>query len=885
MKRSYKEKKRLGRPIGIWILVLMLCAAGIAGAASMSKTQMPNNTTAINLNNNIKEKIDGPLTVGKPVKPGNLKIDLRTLPGDKPWKEGDPIIIAPGQRNKLLQTVQQNQTVMIKNKPIKQIVGPILPTVNTEGIVATGFLPPDTNGAIGPNHYIQAVNSRFAIFDKSGNVLVGQSGNVVGGININKFWINAGLGSDACGSHNDGDPVIKYDAIADRWLITQFVLGSNFCVAVSQTPDPVAGGWYLYDFLTNGIMNDYPKYGVWPDAYYIGTNNGADGGDAWALDRINMLAGAQARAPIRFPLDGGFMLPSDLDGPAPPTGAPNVFVRFAGGNRLELREFHVDFDNPGASTFTLLPDITTANFDNSFCDRTGFRIPCILQPGTTQNLDVLSNEMMYRLQYRNFGGYETLVANHDIDVGNNQAANRWYELHKTQGIWSLVQQGTNQPDQTSRWMGSIAMDKFGDLAIGYSASSSSTFPGIIFNGRSPNDPIGELETESTLMAGGGSQLPCGNDCGNRWGDYSSMTVDPTDDCTFWYTSEYYPTNSAGGWHTRIGSFALNGICASPRKNIVFVNSSDGGIWYNLHNGQIWNGWQSIGGFVKSNPETLLSTGNNPIFAVGGDNALWYKSFNGIAWTNWQSLGGYITSDPEITFFNNEYVFARGGDNALWYRSSIDGITWSDWQSLGGDITSNPEAKAFVDKNNNFILVVFAAGGDNALWYRSSIDGVTWSNWLSLGGNLKSDISADSLNNNLYVFVRGGDNALWYKSFDGTTWSPWNSLGGYITSNPETFTSDTFALDKQYVFVRGGDNALWYRSYDGTTWSPWNRLGGYITSNPFPTTLGNKLSVFARGGDNTLWYRTYVGTWYVTTWSDWKSLGGSVTSDPEASWTK
>ncbi len=559
--REATKVAKISRVIAIFIVISIF--AGITLAADNgSNNAVTGKGVGIG-----KEK---PHVIGKPVKPVKLKIDLRKIHPSPGWQPGQPMIEAPGQQGN--GNVQSAIIRTVKENPIGSASavssGSALssPIVNVEGIINTGRIPPDTNGAVGPRDYIQTVNTQFAIFDKAGTMLAGP-------FNINTLWINAGL-TDSCSTHNDGDPVVKYDGLADRWVITQFVAFTNFCIAVSNSSDPVTGGWNLYDFSSNGIINDYPKFGVWPDAYYAGTNNGAGGGNAWAFDRINMLAGNVARAPIEFDLGGPFMLPSDLDGAAPPAGAPNVFIRFAGGNHLELKEFHVDFTTPASSTFNALPNIPVNPYSNTFCGVTGFRVKCIDQPATPQLLDVLNGEMMYRLQYRNFGSFETLVTNHDINVntsGGNQAANRWYELHKVGGTWSLFQQGTNNPDTTNRWMGSIAMDRFSNLALGYSVSSkaNNVSPGLRYTGRVPSDLAGTLEAESTLIAGGGSQLPTNctsGPCGNRWGDYSSMSVDPVDQCTFWYTSEYYPSSSSGNWHTRIGSFRYCGSISGQKFN-------------------------------------------------------------------------------------------------------------------------------------------------------------------------------------------------------------------------------------------------------------------------------------------------------------------------------
>jgi len=433
------------------------------------------------------------------------------------------------------------------------------PIVNFEGIPAAfvpefGFVPypPDTVGDVGPNHYIQAVNSQFAIFDKNGNTLAGP-------FFLNRPWVEAANRgeinpSDPCVTNNDGDPNVIYDHLADRWLLSQFVGFTNQCIAISRTPDPVSGGWHLYNFDTGGVANDYPHFGLWPDAYYMGTNAGHPSGHAWAFDRASMLSGNPATF-HRFPVTGAlfsFMLPSDLDGPVPPAGAPNVFTRFVddaemgGVDRLEMFEFHVDFTDPTLSSFTALPDLATT-IDSSLCGLDFFGV-CIPQAGTSELLESLRPWLMNRLQYRNFGGYETLVVNHSVDVnGADLAGIRWYELRKVGGSWSIFQQGDHSPDSRYRWMGSIAMNKDGHIALGYSTSSSTESPSIRYAGRLATDPSGTLpQGEFDIFVGGGSQGFY------RWGDYSAMTVDPVDDCTFWYTTEYF-NPSTGHWGTRVAA--------------------------------------------------------------------------------------------------------------------------------------------------------------------------------------------------------------------------------------------------------------------------------------------------------------------------------------------
>lgn len=438
--------------------------------------------------------------------------------------------------------------------PIAGAPAPAGPPFDFPGIGFTNIFPPDTHGDVGSNHYIQVVNANpgvssvFRIWDKAGNPLTGL-------ITIESLWPN---GTGPC-SVSGFDPVALYDYHADRWVLSQVAGGFQAqCIAVSQTGNPVTGGWFVYQFLTGGIVNDYAKLGVWPDAYYMGSQRGypGSGADAWAFDRRAMLAGSPATF-VRFFNSSTFFLPSDHVGKAtPPAGAPNVFARFVdgaqfgGADRLELFAFHVDFAVPGNSTFTALPSLATAPFDRQLCNF-GLFDACIPQPGTPTLLESLTAWPMVALQYRNYGVHESLVVNHTVDAGTAHAGVRWYELRKTGFTgWSIRQQGTYAPDAHHRWMGSAALDGAGNLALGYSVSSGTVFPSIRRAGRLATDPLGTIgQPEVTITAGSGSQI------GQiRWGDYSAMAVDPADDRTFWYTTEYIP--ASGNWETRIASFSL-----------------------------------------------------------------------------------------------------------------------------------------------------------------------------------------------------------------------------------------------------------------------------------------------------------------------------------------
>ncbi|MCO5245023.1 MAG: hypothetical protein M9927_14555 [Anaerolineae bacterium] len=442
------------------------------------------------------------------------------------------------------------------------------PIQNFEGVNnVNGVLPPDTNGDVGPNHYMQWVNLSFAIYSKTGALLYGPAAG-------NTLW--SGFGG-ACQTTNDGDPIVQYDHLADRWMVSQFAL-PNYpsgpfyqCIAVSQTGDPT-GAWYRYQFQISATkLNDYPHFGVWPDGYYMSINqfagNSWGGAGAVAFERDKMLQGLPAQM-VYFDLYGvdpnlGGMLPADLDGPAPAAGSPNIFAQMDDNaygyspDQLQLWNFHVDWANPSASTFTQAKVLPTAAFDANMCS--GSR-NCIQQQGTTRRLDAIADRLMYRLQYRNFGSYQTLVLNHTVDVNSTDRAGlRWYELRDAGAGWNIYQQGTFSPDATRRWMGSVAMDSSGNIGMGYSASSSTMYPAIRYTGRLAGDALGQMtQGEGTIINGTGAQTHSAS----RWGDYSSLSVDP-DGCTFWFTSEYVQTTGTSPWRTRIGSFVLPGCGSSP----------------------------------------------------------------------------------------------------------------------------------------------------------------------------------------------------------------------------------------------------------------------------------------------------------------------------------
>ena len=473
--------------------------------------------------------------------------------------------------------------------------------------------PPDPVGDVGPNHYVEMINLVFAVYDKQGNLLLGP-------VDTGSLW--ADFPVEDC-TDPSGDPIVVYDQFADRWILSQFTtrgfdeLG-NFldppvpfynCVAISTTGDPT-GEYFRYAFTTGLNFPDYPKYGVWRDSYIITTREfgplGEYGIGVYALEQAEMIKGnPNARVvsffldgndPTILPLVGDGLLPPDIDGdempksnaPAPiigtqDDGAASVY----GGtfDALNIWDLSVKWKKDPKASIVLKAQLPVAPFDSLFpCGVVPgtFAAPtardCLPQPGITdgsQFLDILSYRQrpLWRLAYRNFESHEALVTNQSVEARPGLGGTRWYEIRRSKnGAYSIHQQGTYAPDDgIHRWMGSVAMDHEGNMALGYSVvDGTDVFPGIRYTGRLSGDPNGEMTLgEAVIIDGTGVQTTTNS----RWGDYTSMNIDPTDDCTFWYVNEYYevsgvplplppppeplpPPGTTAPWQTRIASFTL-----------------------------------------------------------------------------------------------------------------------------------------------------------------------------------------------------------------------------------------------------------------------------------------------------------------------------------------
>jgi hypothetical protein len=437
-----------------------------------------------------------------------------------------------------------------------------LPTVSTTNLLSFdgindaqggGFVPPDTNAAVGATQVVETVNVAYAVYDKT------TGAQILAPKNIQTLYTPLG---GQCATGNLSDPVATYDKAAGVWLITMIAFNNTFtqnnaCVAISTTSD-ATGTYHVYSFDYKKTLPDYPKLGVWPDAYYLTTDSFPSGGffsgaETCALDRTNMLLGNPATSVCFQRGSGDFaLLPADLDGSTPPpTGAPNYEMELATSTKLNLFQFHVDFAVPSNSTFTGPTQLSVTSYTDA-CATTG---SCIVQPTGGEKLDALGDRLMYRLAYRNFGDHESMVVSHSIKgsgTGKAPSSERWYEVRSPGSSPVIYQSGTvgGGTSSLSRWMGSIGMDKNGDIALGYSKSSSTVNPSIEYVGRVPTDALGKMESAHNVVTGGGVQ----KNSSNRWGDYSSMQIDPVDDCTFWYAQEYYKTTGSFNFSTHLNSF-------------------------------------------------------------------------------------------------------------------------------------------------------------------------------------------------------------------------------------------------------------------------------------------------------------------------------------------
>jgi hypothetical protein len=519
---------------------------------------------------------------------------LRDLPqiqmkaGDGAWKNGID------KNNALKYKPTGNENVKTDPKSVqskqgtKSTKGPIV-NINGTGNV-NGVYPPDTDGDVSPDHYVQMINLSFAVYDKNGTKLYGPTAN-------STLW--SGFPGPWSGT-NDGDPIIIWDDMAERWVASQFAVSTSNgidyeLIAVSVTSDPL-GEWYRYAFEFD-MFPDYPKISAWSDGYYATFHmfQGGFQGTAYvAWERDKMLVGDEDAQMVYFGEFGsrwGY-LPADADGVAPPAGEPCYFtgINFWGNQNMQIYKMTVDWDNPTNSSLISAGSLNTDAFNSNTSS--------IPQPGTGQQLDAFNTNLMYRLPYRNFGTYQAMAATHTVTVGSHTAI-RWYEVRDDGAGWYIYQQGTYDPDSDNRWLPSIALSENGNIAVGYSVSSSSVYPSLRYAGRTADAPLGELNiAEVEVVTGLSSQSGI-----NRWGDYASMTSDPSDPNVFWFTSEYMKSS---GWGTRIVSFDFEdlqqpevyaGNDTTICESVLFETAAWGLYYYSVQ-------WESDGDGVFQNANSI-----------------------------------------------------------------------------------------------------------------------------------------------------------------------------------------------------------------------------------------------------------------------------------------
>jgi hypothetical protein len=773
--------------------------------------------------------------------------------------------------------------------------------------MGTGFpgyseqgMPPDANGAAGTTQFVEFVNDSFAVFNKTdGSVAYGPASG-------NTLWQALGA---PCSTSPNLDETVEFDKLANRWvmLMPVFTSPDQLCVAVSQTSDATASGWNLYVFPIPGrMMPDYPKLAVWPDGYYLTYNQGRNlvfvGDAACVFDRNSMLKGAAATMQCFTNINTSYggLLPADLDGTIPPpVNSPESFLNFDGNDQsLDLWQFHVDWTTPANSTFTGPTNIPVANFVEA-CGESAMLLnnttgACVPQVGTTQMLDSFGDRVMYRLAYRNFADHQSLLVNHTVTAGTNSYVTgvRWYELQNTGSGFGVYQQGTFSPDTLYRWMGSIAMDQAGDIALGYSVSSATMSPSIRYTGRVPSDTLGQMESEVDVLAA--ASVAHGSQTGSiRWGDYSSLAVDPADDCTFWFTTEYQPTNG-NRWSTRIASFSFPS-CTTTTPNYTLtvsqvgqgtVTSGDGKI--NCTNGSgtcsavyasgssvalnatatgVWtfSGWS--GACTGGNPCNVMMTGNRSTTAT-------FTAPTYMLTVNEVGQGKVTSTDGAIKCTSGSGSCAAtyvGGSTVALNATAASGWAFSGWSGAcnGGNpcnvvMSTNLTATATFKNTATWAIVNMASNGGSIT--NLTIPATGTGHLIAVAMMLNGGASVASISDNAgNVYVSAGARSTIYQG-GSEIWYAVSSKSGATLITPTIAGSPTRVQITEWE-VSGLSNVTTdaARISNGTVSSntpgpavTTTQAGDFIVSVLYANA--SNLSAISTGNEFTDDFKTYGNGW-------------------------
>ena len=769
---------------------------------------------------------------------------------------------------------------------------------NFDGRTSSSY-PPDCSGSVGPTYFIEAYNTSFAIYNKSTEALV------TGPTAYNTLF------SGVTGaSYNDGDPIILYDEQADRWFAAEFsISGSNdyMLIAVSQTNDPT-GSWYKWSFDVDDTP-DYMKFGIWEDGYYMATNT-SNGNDVYVFERSEMLTGGSSPQMVGFDnpnrptTQDGFhcIMPFDNDGAYAPSGTPGQFLTISdgaiagGSDELWVYELDVDWNTTSNSTFTRTQQISVPSFDSDF----GNNWDNIGQPNSSVELDAIPQILMYRVQYRNFGTSQTVVACHTVDVdGTDRAGIRWYELENTGSSWSIRQSGTYSPDASDRWLGSISMNGNHEIGLAYSISgaNSNIYPGIRFTGQTAAENAsasGNFDVAETVAVDGSTS----QSNYNRWGDYAQMSIDPSDDNTFWFNSEYMQSSSSTkGTRILAFKFADLGDPINLAATAVASDEIDLSWDLNANNDNVLLAWSSDGNFGTPVNGTTYSAGQT---IPGGGTVLSYNTntfFNHTGLTesttyyykawSYQSTSTYspgvtasaTTPSGPITTFPFTWDFESSTDYTTDFApwTTYDGNNLTTYSSSDADFTGEGTAFAWMAMNPQSSGWTSAQGDDAHGGSRCGMsicpsDGTTSDHWLISPQLQLSTNSSFSLWTLTPKTDYGSESYEVLVSTTDNNPASFTSISGSVDA-PDIWTQQTYDLssyDNQTIYIAIRDISpnifmMWIDDLE-------------ITSNgcSSPTVTTQPLSQTACSGDAVTFTTSATGDATIT--YQWQLNGSNITGE-------